>query len=81
MVAVTAVAGADRVGVRLSPFGSFKDVGDDEPVQLYQAAVSALAQFKPAYLHLIEPRVTGTDDAEGRQAGATWSAAPAPVIR
>ena len=70
MVAVTAVAGADRVGVRLSPFGSFKDVGDDEPVQLYQAAVSALAQFKPAYLHLIEPRVTGTDDAEGRQAEA-----------
>jgi len=70
MGAVTAVAGADRVGVRLSPFGSFKDVGDDEPLQLYQAAVSALAQFKPAYLHIIEPRINGTDEAEGGQANA-----------
>lgn len=57
--------GADRVGVRLSPFGTFKDVGDDEPFPLYRYAVSALRELGPAYLHLIEPRIhAATNDSE-----------------
>jgi N-ethylmaleimide reductase len=63
--AVIEAVGRDRVGVRLSPFGTFKDVGDDDPLRLYQHAVSALAEVGPAYLHLIEPRVqSATNDAE-----------------
>ena len=62
--ALIEVAGADRVGVRLSPFGTFNDVGDDDPLPLYQHAISALTELSPAYLHLIEPRVSGTAEGE-----------------
>lgn len=58
--ALVDVAGAERVGVRLSPFGSTNDSDEDDPLPLYEHAVSALASHKLAYLHLIEPRVSGT---------------------
>ena len=57
--AVVEVAGADRVGVRLSPFGAANGSGEDDPVPLYQAAITALAPIGLAYLHLVEPRATG----------------------
>lgn len=63
--ALVEVAGSDRVGVRLSPFGAANDSGEDEPIPLYRAAISALAEFKLAYLHLIEPRATLTAPPEG----------------
>jgi N-ethylmaleimide reductase len=56
---VTAV-GPERVGVRLSPFGIANHSGEPEPLPLYQYAVRRLAELNIAYLHLVEPRASGT---------------------
>lgn len=56
-----AVFGADRVGVRLSPFGSFNDMSDSDPVATFGHAIRELAARKIAYLHLIQPRWASED--------------------
>jgi N-ethylmaleimide reductase len=53
--AVVGVWGADRVGVRLSPLGTFNDISDDDPEATHGHAVDRLNDFKLAYLHLINP--------------------------
>ncbi|AGH51646.1 alkene reductase [Sphingobium sp. TA15] len=62
--AVVEEAGADRVAVRLSPFGTTNDSGEDDPLPLYRHAIAALSGFQLAYLHLIEPRIAGTGKAD-----------------
>jgi len=62
--AVSQVWGADRVGIRLSPFGIANDSGEDEPLPLYSHLIKALAVLGLAYLHLIEPRASGAGQAE-----------------
>jgi N-ethylmaleimide reductase len=54
--AVTEVWGADRVGVRLSPFNVYNDVGDDDPIALYRHVLTRLAELDLAYLHMIVGR-------------------------
>jgi len=54
--AVIEAVGAERVGVRLSPFGSYNDVGDSNPLALYRHVLAELDALKIAYLHLIEAR-------------------------
>lgn len=54
--AVAAVAGADRVGVRLSPFGSLGGVHDSDPHALFTQVIATLSGHGLAYLHLVEPR-------------------------
>jgi N-ethylmaleimide reductase len=49
------VWGPDRVGVRLSPLGTFNDVGDDTPEQTYGHVVEELNACDLAYLHVINP--------------------------
>jgi N-ethylmaleimide reductase len=56
--------GADRTGIRLSPWGIANDSGEAEPVPLYSHLVRELAKLKLAYLHLIEPRASGTGKAD-----------------
>lgn len=55
---VTKVFPADRVGVRLSPYGTFNDIADSDPVALFTAAIQKLNTYQLAYLHMIEPRST-----------------------
>ncbi|MDT0200728.1 alkene reductase [Nocardioides sp. AE5] len=57
--AIAAEVGADRVGVRLSPFGTFNglDPADDGESGLY--AANALSSRGLAFLHLSEPDWTG----------------------
>jgi N-ethylmaleimide reductase len=57
--AVSTVFPPDRVGVRLSPYGTFNDIGDSNPIALFTAAIEKLNDYKLAYLHMIEPRATG----------------------
>jgi N-ethylmaleimide reductase len=42
------------VGVRLSPYGTFNDMGDSDPVALFTAAI---AKLNPMYigLSLVQP--------------------------
>jgi N-ethylmaleimide reductase len=53
--AVVSVWGADRVGVRLSPRGTFNTMGDSNRKATFTYAVSQLDRFGLAYLHLVEP--------------------------
>lgn len=48
--------GAERVGVRLSPYGAANDVTDSDVKALFDHVIAALSERKIAYLHLIEPR-------------------------
>jgi N-ethylmaleimide reductase len=49
--------GKGRVGVRLSPFGTFSDMGDSNPVELFSYVLEQLSAREVAYAHLVEPRV------------------------
>lgn len=54
--AVTGAAGADRVGIRLSPAGSFNSMSDSDPAATFGSAVETLSPFGLAYLHVVEDR-------------------------
>jgi N-ethylmaleimide reductase len=62
--AVAGVWGADRVGIRLSPFGVANGSGEADPMPLYTHIVSELDKLGLAYLHLIEPRSSGAGQAD-----------------
>jgi N-ethylmaleimide reductase len=62
--AVIEVWGADRVGVRLSPYGVANDSGEADPMPLYSHVIRALDPSGLAYLHFIEPRSSGAGRAE-----------------
>jgi N-ethylmaleimide reductase len=62
--AVIEVWGADRVGVRLSPYGIANGSGEADPMPLYSHVVQALDALGLAYLHFIEPRSSGAGRAE-----------------
>jgi N-ethylmaleimide reductase len=53
--AVCGVWGSERVGVRLSPGGTFNDMCDCHPQQTFGYVVKRLSTLRLAYLHLIEP--------------------------
>lgn len=57
--AVCLAVGSERTGVRLSPFGVFNDVGDPDPEGLFDLAIRGLSDRRPAYLHVINPEVSG----------------------
>ena len=52
--AVSTAVGADRVGVRLSPTGTFNDMADSDPLALFSHVAQALNPFGLAFLHVIE---------------------------
>lgn len=54
--AVIEVWGTDRVGVRLSPFGTYNYVGDPDPIELYAHVLTQLDKLSVAYVSLIEAR-------------------------
>ena len=56
---VAAAIGANRVGVRLSPFGAFNDVSDSDPARLFSTAITGLSQRSLAYLHVINVETSG----------------------
>ena len=56
--AVVGVWGRERVGVRLSPYGTFNDMHDSDPVALFTHVLERLSDRGIAYVHMIEPRAT-----------------------
>jgi len=52
--AVTAVWGAGRVGVRLSPVNPFNDIADSTPQASFEYVAAELGKRALAYLHVIE---------------------------
>lgn len=62
--AVSQVFGADKVGIRLSPFGVANGSNEEDPMTLYSFLIKKLAALNLAYLHLIEPRASGAGQEE-----------------
>lgn len=62
--AVVNVAGADKVGVRLSPVNPFNDMKDSNPQALFNYVAEQLNQFGLAYLHAVEGGIHGGGEAE-----------------
>ncbi|PCE25922.1 N-ethylmaleimide reductase NemA [Paraburkholderia acidicola] len=52
LAAMTAEAGGDRVGIKISPEMGFNDIVDAEPHETYRYLVKQLAPLKLAYLHV-----------------------------
>ncbi len=52
--AVIKVWGAERVGIRLSPSGTFNDMSDSNPQALFVHLVGQLNRFDLAYLHVVD---------------------------
>ncbi|MBR0696929.1 alkene reductase [Bradyrhizobium lablabi] len=69
------VWGANRVGVRLSPYGIANGSGEADPMPLYSHAVKSLDKLGLAYLHFIEPRSSGAGRAE-----VNWQNVPSAMV-
>jgi N-ethylmaleimide reductase len=61
VTALVSVWGAERVAVRIGPSGTWNGVHDTDPYSLFSYVVEHLNQFRLAYLHLIEPRIAGSE--------------------
>ncbi|KAI0063262.1 NADH:flavin oxidoreductase/NADH oxidase [Artomyces pyxidatus] len=61
--AVVREVGAERVGLRLSPWSTFLGMGMEDPVPTFSALVIRIRELHPrlAYIHVVEP---ATGDAE-----------------
>ncbi|KAJ9139423.1 FAD binding domain-containing protein [Pleurostoma richardsiae] len=70
--AVCAAIGADRVGVRLSPYNYFQDTKDSDPNKHWAYLCGRIAtlpsQHRPAYVHMVEPRFDEVLDEEQKMA-------------
>ena len=61
--AILSIWSSDRVGIRISPSGTFNDMHDSDPRRTFGYFVEQLNRYDLAYLHIVEP-----DDAD-RAAG------------
>jgi N-ethylmaleimide reductase len=52
--AVLSVWESTRVGVRISPFGTFNDMGDADPAHTFSHVVAVLNALHLGYLHVVE---------------------------
>lgn len=68
--AVAAEIGADRTGVRLSPFSNANDVADSDPMTTFGYAIDRLNAHGLAFLHMIEGQTGGS-----RELKPGWSIA------
>lgn len=60
--AVSQAVGPDRTAIRLSPFSDFQGMRMKEPIPQFTYLITQLRSLDLAYLHLIEPRVSGNVD-------------------
>ncbi|KAF8124962.1 hypothetical protein EV363DRAFT_694602 [Boletus edulis] len=68
--AVVDTVGEDRVGIRISPWSPFQDMGMPDPRPTFAYLATALRDKHPklAYLHAVEPRVSGGSDDDSEAA-------------
>ena len=83
--AVTGVWTAERVGVRLSPFGQFRGMSDSDPVTLFTMLLTTLAGQELPFVHLVRTAADGAPlghlPYEDRSAAARVRAAfPSAII-
>lgn len=74
--AVTRAWEPARVGVRLSPSGTFNGMSDSDPVATFGAALEELSKLKIAYAHVVEPT-----EPDRKHGGPSWKPASARDLR
>jgi N-ethylmaleimide reductase len=60
--AAISVWGADRVGVRIAPSGTYGSMFDSNPAETFGYVTAQLDRLGVAYLHVIEPRIRGNEE-------------------
>jgi N-ethylmaleimide reductase len=60
--AVASVWGHDRVAVRIAPSGKWNGMSDSNPAATFNYVARGLAPLGLAYLHIVEPRVIGSQE-------------------
>jgi len=61
LAALISVWGAGRVAVRLGPNGTWNGMSDSNPDALFSFLAEKLNDYGLAYLHIIEPRIGGSE--------------------
>jgi N-ethylmaleimide reductase len=69
--AVASVWGASRVGIRLSPGGTFNSMGDSDAAATFGYVARELDRFGLAYLHVVEPSDPAQFKVNGEPVSAT----------
>lgn len=62
--AVSQAVGADKTGIRLSPWSTFQGMRMDDPVPQFTHIIKGLKALDLAYIHVVESRVSGNADVE-----------------
>ncbi|KAK4552800.1 hypothetical protein LTR86_010134 [Recurvomyces mirabilis] len=62
--AVVDAVGADKTGIRLSPWSTFQGMKMEDPVPQFSYVMQELKKLKLAYVHLVESRISGNADVE-----------------
>jgi NADPH2 dehydrogenase len=62
--AVVDAIGADKVGIRLSPFSPFQGMKMEDPIPQFTHYIKNLKPLNLAYLHVVESRISGNADIE-----------------
>ncbi|KAH6893962.1 NADH:flavin oxidoreductase/NADH oxidase [Coprinopsis sp. MPI-PUGE-AT-0042] len=59
--AVVKAVGADKTGVRLSPWNDYQDMKMKNPIPQFEHVISSLVESHPdlAYVHFVEPEISG----------------------
>lgn len=83
--AVTAAIGADKVGIRLSPYNYFQDTKDSNPnyhwAYLCKKIASLPAASRLSYVHMVEPRFDeNLDEVKKMEALSAYSNAAAEGV-
>lgn len=74
--AVSAAWSPDRLGVRISPSGTFNGMSDSDPRATFGHVADVLSPLGLAYLHVVEP-----DASDARHGGPGWTAVPSSALR
>ncbi|KAF7159369.1 hypothetical protein CNMCM5623_004683 [Aspergillus felis] len=62
--AVVEAVGADRTGIRYSPWSSFQGMRMADPIPQFSYLARKTAELKLAYVHIVESRISGNADTE-----------------
>ncbi len=68
--AVAEIVGADRLGIRLSPWGGLNGMTDSDPGALFDHVTGELGRRGLAYLHVVEPRADQNSDTNALDSNA-----------
>ena len=65
MRAMVDAVGPERVGLRLSPWSTFQGMRMEDPIPQFMDIICKASNLNLAYLHLVESRISGSEDCGG----------------